>query len=509
MDTFWVLVLAVLAALGVGAVGGFFLWNALGGKRLAEAEARLREAQVQAQEERKRLLLEAKEEALKAKAAAEAELREQRRELQRLESRLANREETLERRTENLERRERALVSKEKEVEQALARAQEAKAQYLKELEALAGLSTQEARDLLLKRVEAESQRDLARRAWELEQQWKEEANEKARRIITLAIHRLAADVTSESTVAVIPIPNEEMKGRLIGREGRNIRAIEQATGVDLIIDDTPDAVTISCFDPVRREVARIALQKLIQDGRIHPARVEEMVLRAQQEVEDAIRQAGEQALFAVGVSGLNPELVRLLGVLQYRTSYGQNVLKHSIEVALLAGMMAAEVGANVETCKLGGLLHDIGKALSHEYEGPHTEIGADMAARYGIAEPVRRAIMEHHDDQQGSIEAFLVAAADAISASRPGARKDTLEHYVKRLEALEAVASSFPGVEKCYAIQAGREVRVMVKPDQVDDIGAAKLARDISKKIQETVVYPGQVKVVVIRETRAVEYAR
>lgn len=509
MDTPVVLVLAVLVALGVGAVGGFFLRNAIGGKRLAEAEARLREAQRQVQEERKRLLLEAKEEALKAKSAAEAELREQRRELQRLESRLAHREEALERRAEDLERREHALANKEKGVEQALARAEEAKAQYLKQLETLAGLSASEARDLLLKRVEADIQRDLARRAWELEQQWKEEANEKARRIIALAIHRLAADVTSESTVAVIPIPNEEMKGRLIGREGRNIRAIEQATGVDLIIDDTPDAVTISCFDPVRREVARIALQKLIQDGRIHPARIEEMVLHAQQEVEESIRQAGEQALFAVGVSGLNPELVRLLGVLQFRTSYGQNVLKHSIEVALLAGMMASEIGAHVETCKLGGLLHDIGKALSHEYEGPHTEIGAEMAAKYGIAEPVRRAIMEHHDDQQGSIEAFLVAAADAISASRPGARKDTLQHYVKRLEALEAVASSFPGVEKCYAIQAGREVRVMVKPDQVDDIGAAKLARDISKKIQETVVYPGQVKVVVIRETRAVEYAR
>jgi len=509
MATLGLFVVAVLGALGIGVVAGYFLYRQAMGKRLAEAEARVREAERQAQEERKRLLLEAKEEALKAKAAAEAEMRERRREVQRLEARLASREEALERRAENLERRERALAAKEKEVQEALARAEEAKRQYLKSLETLAGLSVNEARDLLLRRVEGEMQRELARRAWELEQQWKEEANEKARRIIAVAIHRLAADVTAESTVTVIPIPNEEMKGRLIGREGRNIRAIEQATGVDLIIDDTPDAVTISCFDPIRREVARVALQKLIQDGRIHPARIEEMVARAQQEVEEAIREAGEQALFAVGVSGLNPELVRLLGMLKYRTSYGQNVLKHSIEVALLAGMMAAEVGADVETCKLGGLLHDIGKALSHEYEGPHTEIGADMAARYGIPEPVRRAIMEHHDDQQGSVEAFLVAAADAISASRPGARKDTLEHYVKRLEALEAAASSFPGVEKCYAIQAGREVRVMVKPQEVDDIQAAQLARDIARKIQETVVYPGQVKVVVIRETRAVEYAR
>ncbi|MCS7207071.1 MAG: ribonuclease Y [Dehalococcoidia bacterium] len=503
------LVLAVLAAMGIGVVGGYLVHKARADRRLAEAEARLQEVQRQAQEEHKRLLLEAKEEALKARAAAEADLREQRRELQRLEARLNNREEALERRAEVLERRERAVAHKEKEVEQALAHAEEAKAQYLKQLESLAGLSVDEARTLLLKRVEAEAESDIARRLWELEQQFHEEANEKARRIIAQAIHRLAADVTAESTVTVIPIPSEEMKGRLIGREGRNIRAIEQATGVDLIIDDTPDAVTISCFDPVRREVARIALQKLIQDGRIHPARIEETVALARQEVEETIRQAGQQALFAVGVGGLHPELVRLLGVLHYRTSYGQNVLKHSIEVALLASMMGAEIGAHVETCKVGGLLHDIGKALTHEQEGPHAEIGAEVAAKYGVPEPVRRAILEHHNDQPSSVEAFLVAAADAISASRPGARKDTLEHYVKRLEALEAVASSFPGVEKCYAIQAGREVRVMVKPQEVDDIGATKLARDISKKIQETVVYPGQVKVVVIRETRAVEYAR
>ena len=366
-----------------------------------------------------------------------------------------------------------------------------------------------DARDELMRRAESEIQYDLARLYRDMERRTKEEADQNARKVVTLAIHRLASDVVSENTTSVVPLPNDEMKGRLIGREGRNIRAIEAATGVDIIIDDTPEAVTVSCFDPIRREVAKIALAKLIQDGRITPPRVEEVVEKARKEVDEIIAREGERAVFEAGVRGMNPDLVRLLGQLKYRYSYGENVLQHSIEVSNLAGMMAGEIGANIEIAKLGGLLHDIGKALTHEVEGTHAEIGAELAAKYNIPEPVRRAIMEHHDEDKGSIEAFLVSAADAISAARPGSRRDSLEHYTKRLEALEAVANSFPGIEKSYAIQAGREIRIMVKPESVDDIAAATLARNIVKKIEETLVYPGQIKVIVIREIRQIEYAR
>jgi ribonuclease Y len=412
------------------------------------------------------------------------------------------------------------VTTKEKEAEgfrtqveelraKALKDADEVRAKAQKELEAVSGLSAAEAREMALRTAEAEMRHELALRYRELEQRAKEEAEEKARKYIALAVQRLAVDVVSESTVSAVSLPNDEMKGRLIGREGRNIRAIEQATGVDLIIDDTPEAVTISCFDPIRREIARIALEKLIQDGRIHPGRIEETVEKARQEVDQAISEAGQQAVFESGVRGLNPDLIKLLGRLRYRTSYGGNVLKHAVEVSLLSGMLAAEVGVNVEVAKTAGLLHDIGKALSHEVEGPHAEIGGELAAKYGISEGVRRAIMEHHDEEKGSVEAFLVVAADAMSAARPGARKDNLQAYVKRLEALENLVNSFPGVEKSFAIQAGREVRIMVKPDQIDDLAASQMARDISKKIQENLVFPGQIKVVVIRETRAVEFAR
>ena len=315
--------------------------------------------------------------------------------------------------------------------------------------------------------------------------------------------------MVSENTTAIVPLPNDEMKGRIIGREGRNIRAIEAATGVDIIIDDTPDAVTVSCFDPVRREIAKVALSKLVKDGRIHPARIEEVVKKSTEEVEEVIRKEGERAMFETGVRSMNPEIVRLLGRLKYRYSYGENILQHSIEVGNLAGMLAAEIGANIEVAKTGGLLHDIGKALTHEIEGPHAEIGAEVARKYGIPHEIERAIGEHHDEEKGSVEAFLVAAADAISSARPGARRDTLEHYVKRLEALEEVASSFPGVEKTYAIQAGREVRILVKPETVDDASTSKLARDIVKKIEENLAYPGLIKVTVIRETRSVEIAK
>ncbi|MBI4234523.1 MAG: ribonuclease Y [Chloroflexi bacterium] len=504
-----IIVLAVLAALGVGGAAGYFLRSSAIGKGLAKVRAQAAQVLEEAEEKKKALLLEVKEEALKARAAAEVDLRERRAELQRTERRLAHREESLEHRSESLERRERAIPAKEKELEALQAQLEELKVKGQKELEAIAGITATEARELILRKAEADMQHELALRYRELEQRTKEEADQKARKIVSLAIQRLAVDVVSESTVTAVPLPNDEMKGRLIGREGRNIRAIEQATGVDLIIDDTPEAVTISCFDPVRREVARLALQKLILDGRIHPARVEETVEKARQEVDQTILEAGQQAVFDAGVRGLNPEMVKLLGRLKYRYSYGGNVLKHSVEVSLLASMMAAECGANMEVAKMAGLLHDIGKALTHEVEGTHAEIGADVAAKYGIPQNVQRAIMEHHDEEIGSVEAFLVVAADAISAARPGSRKDTLEYYVKRLEALEAVANSFPGIEKSYAIQAGREIRIMVKPDQIDDATAAQLARDICKKIQENLVYPGQIKVVVIRETRSVEFAR
>ena len=339
--------------------------------------------------------------------------------------------------------------------------------------------------------------------------QAQEDAREVSSRILATSIQRMAADVVSEMTVTTVPLPNDDMKGRLIGREGRNIRAIEKNTGVDLIIDDTPEAVTLSCFDPVRREVARIAVTKLIADGRIHPARIEEMVSRSEKEVEKSIWSAGEEAIFDTGVRGMNPEIIKLLGRLKFRYSYGENVLQHSLEVSHIAGMIASEVGANIKVAKAGGLLHDIGKALTHEVEGPHAEIGAEIANKYNVAARVCACIAEHHDDVMTSPEAFIVAAADAISAARPGARKDTVENYIKRLQALEDVASDFEGVERCFAIQAGREVRVMVRPDSIDDIMASKLARDIVKKVEDNLVYPGQIKVTVIRESRIVEYAR
>ena len=463
----------------------------------------------QAERQQAALLLDAKEEAIKTRSAAEGEARERRTEVQRQEQRVLSLEEALERRGDAFEKREQRVVEREQAAEGAQAELEELKQQEIRELERIARLPLNDAKESILRKAEADVQHILARRYWELDQAHKEEADGKARKYIALSIERLAADVVSESTLTVVPLPNDEMKGRLIGREGRNIRAIEAATGVDLIIDDTPQAVTISCFDPIRREGARLALLKLISDGRIHPARIEDAVAKAGEEVEQAIKEAGEQAVFEAGVRGLHPDLSRLLGRLRYRTSYGSNVLRHSVEASLIAGMLAAEMGADVEISKAGALLHDIGKALSHEFEGPHAEIGADMAQRYGISEPVRRAIMEHHDEEKGSIEAFIVVAADAISAARPGSRKDTLERYTKRLRDLEEVAGSFPGVEKCFAIQAGREVRIVVKPDQIDDIAAANLANDIVKKIQDSLVYPGQIKVVVIRETRSVEVAR
>ena len=463
----------------------------------------------QAEEEKRKLLLTAQEEALKQRTAAETELKEQRQEVTRLERRHLQREEQLEKKIEDQEEQQRSLAIKEAEVREAIEEVEGLKSQQRQKLEEIAHLTVADAHQMVVKRGEEEAQHDLARRFYELEAEFKVKADENARRIITTAINRLATDVVSEVTTSAVPLPNDEMKGRLIGREGRNIRTLESLTGVDVIIDDTPEVVTISCFDPIRREVARLSLEKLIADGRIQPARIEDMVQRAQAEIEQTVWKAGEQATFEVGVSGLDPELIKLLGQLKFRFSYGENVLKHSIEVALLSGMLAAEAGANVQVAKTGGLLHDIGKAVTHEVSGPHAEIGADIANRHGINYSSMRGILEHHSDEHETIESFLVATADAISAARPGARKESVELYVKRLRDLENVATGFGGVERAFAIQAGREVRVMVKPEDLSDVEAASLARNIAKKVEEDLVFPGQIKVTVIREIRNVEFAR
>lgn len=502
-------ILAVLGGLVAGASLGYFGRSWILGRRREAARSEAEALMDAAREERRDLLLEAKEEALQTRSAAETEIRERRSELGRTERRLANREENSERRTTNLDRRERTLQANEDALEESKAELAELKNKELATLEAVSGLSLSEAKDLLIQRADGEIQHELAIRYRDAEERAREEAEDKARRVVSQSIHRLASDVVSEVTVTTVPLPSDDMKGRLIGREGRNIKAISKATGVDLIIDDTPEAVTLSCFDPIRREVARVAVTKLMADGRIHPARIEDMVAKAEKEVADDIWKSGEQAVFDSGVRGLHPEIVRLLGRLKYRYSYGENVLQHCLEVGHIAGMIAAEVGANVNIARTGGLLHDIGKALTHEVEGPHAEIGADVSVKHDVAGDICACIREHHDDDMSSAESFIVAAADAISAARPGARRDSVEAYMQRLEALEDVGRAFDGVERCFAIQAGREVRIMVQPESVDDVAASKMARDIVKKIEDTLVYPGQIKVTVIRESRSVEFAR
>lgn len=509
-------ILFAIVALVIGTGIGYLVQAKRASKILAGAEAKAREADAEAKDvlqnaeaQKKTLLLEGQDELRKLRVAQEAELRERRSELQRQERRVAGREEALDRRSDSLERRERAIGSREQEMEQRLAEVEDLKKRHLKELEVVANLNAAEARELVLKKAEEDTKQDLARQYYELQQRFASEADQHGRRLLVETMQRLASDVVSESTVTVVPLPNDEMKGRLIGREGRNIRAIEQATGVDLIIDDTPEAVTISCFDPVRREIARLALTKLISDGRVQPGRIEETVEKARQEVEKTVWESGERACLEVGVTGLHPEVIKLLGRLIFRTSYSQNVLKHSIEMSFMATMIATELGANVNVARAGALLHDLGKALTHEVEGPHAEIGAEYAAKYNVPEPILKCIREHHDPQQTTVESCIVQMTDALSAARPGARRDTLERYVKRLEELEAVANSFPGIERCFAIQAGREVRVIVKPEQVDDANALMLAKDIAKKVQDKLAFPGQIKVVVIRETRSTEYAR
>jgi len=465
------------------------------------AEARARQNQI---------ILEAKDEALKVAKNAELENRERRAELQRYESRLDKKDEQLDQKIAQVDERDRRFGQKEQELEGERGKIAQLQDEQRTELARVASLTMEEARGLLLDRVEEEMRDITGRKVRELEIEARERADERARDIITMALQRYAAEHTAEHSVTVVALPSDDMKGRIIGREGRNIRTLETLTGVDLIIDDTPEAVVVSGFDPIRREVAKRALERLLVDGRIHPARIEEMVAKARTEIDQVMKEAAEAAIYEVGIGGLNPDLVKLLGRLHFRTSYGQNVLRHSIEVAHVAGMLASETGYDTQTMKRAGLLHDIGKAIDHDVEGPHTVIGGELLKRYGFPQAVIDGVVGHHGDVEPvTMVGTLISAADAISAARPGARSEIVSNYIQRLQELEAVANSFPGVEKSFAIQAGREVRVVVKPEQLDDLQTARLSRDIAQKIQDTLQYPGQVKVTVIRETRAVEYAK
>ena len=503
-----------IVALAIGAIMGFalgyLLKNRSIGKNITklqeEASQKLNEARTRAMQ----LELEARDKALRILQEAEAEIKLRSKELNRQESRLQQRQEKLEQRVDSIDSRERRLRDQERNLEARKDEVAQAWKEHLAELERISGLTQEEAKELLLKQVEEEAHMDAARIIREIEASARAEADRSAREIVTTAIQRVAADQVAETTVSSVELPGDEMKGRIIGRGGRNIRTIENVTGVDLIIDDTPDTVILSSFDPIRREIARIALTRLILDGRIHPARIEKMVEKAKEEVADTIRERGEQAALDMGIHGIHPEIVKLLGRLHYRTSYGQNVLQHSIESARLSAMMAAELGADVEMAKLSGLLHDIGKAVDHEVDGPHATIGAEIAKRYGLPEKIVNAIGAHHSEVEPlTLEAILVQAADAISGARPGARRESLENYIKRIKALEQVANSFEGVDTSFAIQAGREIRIIVKPDRIDDLAAIRLSRDIAKKVEESLQYPGQIKVTVIRETRATEFAK
>ncbi|PLX91449.1 MAG: ribonuclease Y [Desulfuromonas sp.] len=511
----------VLVSVAVGAIVGAYVRRRLDESQMGSAQQLaaqiVEDGKKEAETLRKEAELQAKDTVLKAKAEWEKEAKELRRELQGQERRLIQREENLDRkdlvletRDKEAQQRERELTRQESQIQQREQKAEQLVEEQVARLEQVSGMTSEEARQHLIESMESQARHDAARRIKQIEDEARESADKKAKEILSLAIQRYAGDYVAEKTVSVVPLPSDEMKGRIIGREGRNIRAIEAAAGIDLIIDDTPEAVIISGFNPVRREVARLALEKLVTDGRIHPARIEEIVQKAEEDVNQSIRESGEQATFDVGVHGIHAEVVKLIGRLKYRTSYGQNILKHSLEVAFLCGVMAAELGINVKQAKRAGLLHDLGKAVDHEVEGSHAMIGADLARKYGESAEIVHAIAAHHEEEKPStVLAVLVQAADALSGARPGARREMLETYVKRLEELERIGTSFEGVDSCYAIQAGREIRVMVSSDQVSDAHAHVMAKDIANKIEAEMTYPGQIKVNVIRETRAVDYAK
>lgn len=509
-----IIVACVVVAAAAGAVIGVIyrkkVAEATIGSAQQEATRIVNDAVSKAESKKKEAILEAKDEIHRQRNELEKELRERRSEVQRQERRLSQKEESLDRKTENIEKKDEQLSNKLKAAEKKAEEIELVKRSQIEMLEKISGFNKEQAKDYLLKTLESDLVHEKAVKVMEYEQKTKDEADEKAREIIATAIQRCAADHSADATVSVVALPNDEMKGRIIGREGRNIRTLETITGVDLIIDDTPEAITVSCFDPVRREIARLTLEKLIADGRIHPTRIEELYEKSKREVEHTIKQTGERAAIDAGVNGIHPELIKQLGKLKYRTSYGQNVLNHSLEVSYLAGLMAAELGADVKTAKRAGLLHDIGKALDHEMEGSHIELGVEYAKKYKENDNVVHAIEAHHGDVEArTIVACLVQAADAISAARPGARRENLQNYIKRLEKLEEITNSFPCVEKSYAIQAGREVRIMVKPDAVSDDQMVLVVRDIVKKIEDELEYPGQIKVNVIRENRVIDVAK